>query len=54
MAVLVPVGMHGAYDFTAMMEQRTYAWLFFGLVVGMFLLAFILIRKLSTGDRYIR
>lgn len=54
MAVLVPVGMHGAYDFTAMMEQRTYAWLFFGFVVGMFLLAFILIRKLSTGDRYIR
>ncbi|MCQ2446582.1 MAG: PrsW family glutamic-type intramembrane protease [Clostridia bacterium] len=53
MAVLIPVLMHGFYDFTATMESGDYWWLFCGFVMVMFFTAFLLIRKLSASDRYI-
>lgn len=53
MAVLIPVLMHGFYDFTATMESGDYWWLFCGFVMVMFFTAFLLIRKLSATDRYI-
>lgn len=53
MALLIPVLLHGCYDFTATFESEQYGWIFFAFVAAMFLVVFMLVRKMSQQDQYI-
>ena len=52
-AVLVPVLLHGTYDFIATYEYDGYAWVFVGFVALLFLAAYRMIKTLSRDDRFI-
>jgi len=52
-AVLVPVLLHGTYDFIATYEYDGYAWIFVVFVVLLFAAAYRMIKKLSCDDRFI-
>ena len=52
-AVLVPVLLHGTYDFIATYEYDGYAWIFVAFVVLLFAAAYRMIKKLSRDDRFI-
>ena len=52
-AVLVPVLLHGTYDFIATYEYDGYAWIFVVFVVLLFAVAYRMIKKLSRDDRFI-
>lgn len=52
-AVLVPVLLHGAYDFIATYEYDGYAWIFVVFVALLFAAAYRMIKKLSRDDRFI-
>lgn len=53
LAVLVPVLLHGTYDFIATYEYDGYAWIFVVFVVLLFAAAYRMIKKLSCDDRFI-
>lgn len=53
MALLIPVLLHGCYDFIATFESQQYGWIFFAFVAAMFLVAFRMVRKISQQDQYI-
>ena len=53
LAVLVPVLLHGAYDFIATLEFEGYAWIFVAFVVVLFFAANRMIKTLSRDDRFI-
>ena len=53
LSLLLPVFLHGSYDFIASMRAPHYAWLFVAFVAVMFLAAFRLVRKLAKADHYI-
>ena len=52
-ALLIPVLLHGAYDFFASFPLVHMAWIFFAFVLAMFTLALSRVRKLSDEDDYI-
>lgn len=54
LALLVPVLLHGTYDYIATGADEDSIWYFFGFVAVMFAVSFVLIRRGSRGDRYIR
>ena len=54
MALLIPVLLHGFYDFTASFENEHYGWIFAAFVSAMFLIAFLLVRKMSNNDEHIK
>ncbi len=51
--MLVPVLLHGTYDFIATYEYDGYAWIFVVFVVLLFAAAYRRIKKLSCDDRFI-
>ena len=53
LSVVVPVLLHGAYDFIATYEYDGYAWIFVAFVVLLFAAAYRMIKKLSRDDRFI-
>ena len=53
LAVLVPMLLHGMYDFIATRATDSHTWVFVIFVVIMFFISFKLVRKLSDQDRYI-
>ena len=53
LAVLVPVVLHGAYDFIATLEFDGYAWIFVAFVAVLFFLTYRMIKRLSRDDRFI-
>ena len=53
LALLLPALLHGCYDYIATLESVHYGWIFAAFIAAMFLLAFLLIRKMSRNDRYI-
>ena len=53
LSLLVPILLHGSYDYIASGENESFAWLFLGFIAALFLVAWILIRKLSRNDRFI-
>ncbi len=55
LAVLVPVLLHGAYDYIASMETTSdFSWVFIVFVLCLFVISFILVSKMSKNDRYIK
>ena len=53
LSVLVPMLLHGLYDFIATRSSGGSTWIFVVFVIVMFLCSFMLVRKLSDEDRYI-
>lgn len=53
MAVILPMLLHGAYDFIASYPNVHYAWIFVAFIAALFTAAFLLVRKLSREDQYI-
>jgi RsiW-degrading membrane proteinase PrsW (M82 family) len=51
MAVLLPALMHGCYDTIASAEQTGFGWIFVGFILVMFLIAWLLTRRMSAHDR---
>lgn len=52
-AFLLPTLLHGCYDFIASYQHLHYAWAFVAFIVVLFVIAFILIKKMSLHDQYI-
>ena len=52
-AVIVPVLLHGTYDYIATVGSQSDAWYFFAFIALLFAAAYFLIRKMSRDDRYI-
>jgi RsiW-degrading membrane proteinase PrsW (M82 family) len=53
LSLVFPILMHGAYDFIATYEYIHYAWAFVAFVAVMFAVALILVRHMSSHDKYI-
>ncbi len=54
LTVLVPVLLHGAYDYIATLEQAEYGWFFLVYVAVLFIVSYVLVNRTSKMDRYIR
>jgi RsiW-degrading membrane proteinase PrsW (M82 family) len=54
LALLIPAGLHGVYDFIALRESDgETATLFLGFIVVMFIAAFLTLRRMAKHDRYL-
>ena len=53
LSVIVPMFLHGLYDYIATRTSDASTWIFVVFVVIMFLISFRLVKKLSNEDRYI-
>ncbi len=53
LAVVVPVLLHGAYDYIASMEVEGSGWYFVAFVAALFLVSYLLVGAMSKKDRYI-
>ncbi len=51
-ALIMPVILHGCYDYIVMAEDPSVEWLFFPFVAVLYLSSIILIRRLSRRDSY--
>ncbi len=54
LAVLIPVLLHGTYDYVATSELTRLGWLFLPFVACMFVVSYLLVRAMSRFDRYMR
>ena len=54
LSVLVPMLLHGTYDFFASSDKSYGTWVFVAFVISMFIVAYRLVKQLSAKDRYIR
>ena len=53
LAIILPALTHGAYDYIASIESSGGTWIFIGFIVVLFVISFIMVRKMSKKDRYI-
>lgn len=53
LSVLVPILLHGTYDFIATRSDSGSTWVFMVFVAAMFFISFRLVKNLSSNDRYI-
>ena len=53
LALVIPVLLHGAYDYIASMEQLQNGWYFTGFIAVMFAVTFFLVGRASKKDTYI-
>ena len=53
LCVLIPMLLHGMYDFIATRTSDSSTWIFVVFVIIMFSISFMLVKKLSEQDRYI-
>ncbi len=53
MALVLPMFLHGSYDFIASADEPLFSLIFVIFVAVMFVVAFILVRTLSRRDRYL-
>ncbi len=53
LSVVVPVLLHGAYDYIASMESADYSWTFIIFVAALFALSFVMVGRMAKNDRYL-
>lgn len=53
LSLLIPVLLHGAYDYIATMQADSGSWIFIGFVTVLFVVSYILVGKMSERDQYI-
>ena len=51
LAVVIPGLLHGTYDYIATKEKTSFNWFFIVFVVILFIISFLLIRKVSRSDK---
>ena len=51
---LVPVALHGTYDYFASSSDASGQWIFVGFIIVLFVSAYSMVKKLSAYDRYIQ
>ena len=54
LAVIVPLLLHGTYDFIVSLEQESMQLVFLAFAGGMFAVTSLMVRRLSKSDRFIR
>ena len=54
LAVVIPGLLHGTYDYIATKENTSLNWYFIVFVAILFIVSFLLIRKVSRSDKYLR
>lgn len=52
LSVLVPVLLHGTYDYIATISTDDLSWLFVAFVLVLFVVSYILVGKMSKNDKY--
>lgn len=52
LSVVVPVLLHGAYDYIATISSDDLSWLFIVFVLVLFVVSYILVGKMAKNDRY--
>ena len=52
LAVVIPGLLHGTYDYIATKEDTSFNWVFIVFVVILFVISFLLIRKVSRSDKF--
>ena len=53
LSVVVPVLLHGAYDYIASMESADFSWTFILFVAALFALSFVMVGRMAKNDRYL-
>ena len=53
LSLLIPMAIHGAYDYIATLEQTDTGWYFLAFVVVLFIISFILVSSSSKDDHVI-
>lgn len=53
LACVVPVLLHGMYDFLATLQDTAYGWIFVPFVIVLFIISWRLVSVMSEKDRYI-
>ena len=53
LALVIPALIHGAYDFITTLESPIFSLVFIGFILAMFILALLLVRRLSATDQFI-
>ena len=53
LSVIVPMLLHGTYDYIATLEQQQGGWYFLAFVAVLFIASYILVNKNSKNDKYI-
>ena len=53
LSVVVPVLLHGAYDYIASMESADFSWTFIIFVAALFVLSFVMVSRMAKNDRYL-
>lgn len=53
LAVVVPVLLHGAYDYIASMEVQDFSWTFIIFVMVLFAVSSILVNRMAKNDHYL-
>lgn len=53
LSVLVPVLLHGAYDYIASSPSSSASWVFLVFVIILFVISFFLVQRMSKNDAYI-
>ena len=52
LALVIPALIHGTYDYIATMQSYNGSWIFVAFIAVLFVISFILIRRMSKNDRY--
>lgn len=53
LSMVVPMLLHGSYDYFATSLDQVYSWIFVGFVVVLFAVSFVLVHTMSKKDRFI-
>jgi len=53
MALIIPILLHGCYDFIATVDNSAYSMVFIVFVAAMFLAAYRAVKKAAGNDEYI-
>ena len=53
LALVIPALIHGTYDFITTLEAPIFSLIFIAFIIVMFILAFLLVRRLSAADHFI-
>lgn len=53
LACVIPILLHGMYDFLATLQNTVYGWIFVPFVIALFIVSWRLVNVMSEKDRYI-